>query len=214
LQFQTKEDHVANFLREGIISGRFPRGSRLKQEEIAIMLGTSITPVREALKLLDAEGYVVGASHRGAVVSPFNVNSAQEILDLRILLEGRLLLACMANLTAAKLDELSVLQTAFDEAAARNDRDTVRSINYRFHEQIYTAADLPETLALLRPLWARYPFDLVNKVEGRIKRAALEHRVLLEALISRDSVSALVALTEHIKSGWNEFKSTLSVPEV
>ena len=57
---RTKEEQVADFLREGIISGKYPRGSRLKQAEIAEQLGLSITPVREALKLLEAEGYVSG----------------------------------------------------------------------------------------------------------------------------------------------------------
>jgi DNA-binding GntR family transcriptional regulator len=56
MQFRTKEEQVADYLREGIIAGRFPRGARLKQQEIATLLNTSITPVREALKLLEAEG--------------------------------------------------------------------------------------------------------------------------------------------------------------
>jgi len=62
LDFRTKEEQVADYLREGIISGMFPRGSRLKQAEIAEKLQLSITPVREALKLLEAEGYVTGNS--------------------------------------------------------------------------------------------------------------------------------------------------------
>ena len=60
VQFRTKEEQVADFLREGIIAGRYPRGARLKQQEIADLLRTSITPVREALKMLAAEGYVTG----------------------------------------------------------------------------------------------------------------------------------------------------------
>ena len=68
MQFRTKEEQVADFLREGIIAGRFPRGARLKQQEIASLLQTSITPVREALKLLEAEGYVA-ATPIGAPLS-------------------------------------------------------------------------------------------------------------------------------------------------
>ena len=68
MEFRTKEEQVADYLREGIIAGRFPRGTRLKQQQIADMLSTSITPVREALKLLEAEGYVSGDNYRGAIV--------------------------------------------------------------------------------------------------------------------------------------------------
>ena len=77
--FRTKEGQVAEFLRERIISGYFARGQKLKQAEIAQMLDLSITPVREALKLLEAQGYVVGSSHRGAVVAPFQVSEAEEL---------------------------------------------------------------------------------------------------------------------------------------
>ena len=56
MEYRTKEEQVADYLREGIISGRLPRGARLKQTEIAQELKISITPVREALKLLEAEG--------------------------------------------------------------------------------------------------------------------------------------------------------------
>jgi len=69
-QFRPKEEKVADFLRESIISGRFARGERLKQQEIADRLKTSITPVREALKLLEAEGYVTADNYRGATVAP------------------------------------------------------------------------------------------------------------------------------------------------
>ncbi|WP_218190887.1 GntR family transcriptional regulator [Enhydrobacter aerosaccus] len=68
MEYRTKEEQVADFLREGIIASRFPRGTRLKQLDIAKLLQTSITPVREALKLLAAEGYVVGDSYCGALL--------------------------------------------------------------------------------------------------------------------------------------------------
>src|SRR3954468_22194656 len=87
LEYRTKEEQVADYLREGIIAGRFPRGARLKQQEIATLLNTSITPVREALKLLEAEGYVSGDAYRGAVVAPFDINASTETLNLRILLK-------------------------------------------------------------------------------------------------------------------------------
>ena len=83
MQFKTKEEQVADYLREGIIAGRIERGARLKQQEIATQLSTSITPVREALKLLEAEGYVTGDSYKGAVVAPFDLEASTEVLKDR-----------------------------------------------------------------------------------------------------------------------------------
>src|SRR5690606_10251885 len=101
-----KEEQVANFLREGIIAGRFPRGARLKQQEIATLLQTSITPVREALKLLEAEGYVTSDNYRGATVAPFNIEASREVLNLRILLESQLVRGAVEHATAADITEL------------------------------------------------------------------------------------------------------------
>ncbi len=205
---QTKEEYVADYLREGIISGQFPRGSKLKQAQIAEMIGTSITPVREAIKLLEAEGFVLGSSHRGAIVAPFDINATEEITDLRVTLECKLALKAVSKLSDRDLDELRALQDQIEAASQSGDRDAVRSINYRFHELIYQAADLPQTLRFVRTLWARYPFDLINKLDSRIDRASQEHREMLSALISRDEAAFLAALRTHIRAGWDEFKAS------
>lgn len=207
LLHQTKEERVADYLREGIISGRFPRGSKLKQAEIAEMIGTSITPVREAIKLLEAEGFVLGSSHRGATVAPFDIDATEEIVDLRITLESKLALLAIAKLTPENIEALRNLQTEIETAAKISDRETVRIVNYRFHEMVYLAADLPQTLRFVRILWAKYPFDLINKLDRRVERASSEHREMLSAIIARDEAAMLSALRLHILSGWEEFKT-------
>ncbi|WP_292057639.1 MULTISPECIES: GntR family transcriptional regulator [unclassified Martelella] len=208
MKHQTKEEQVADYLREGIISGKFPRGSKLKQAEIAESIGMSITPVREALKLLAAEGFILGTSHRGATVAPFDINATEEIVDLRVTLESKLALRAMERLTTQQVDELRDLQAQLEAAAARDDKDAVRSINYRFHEVLYSAAGLPQTLRFVRALWARYPFDLINRLENRIDRASKEHREMLGAILSRDEGAMLSALRSHIRAGWDEFKAS------
>ena len=205
---QTKEELVADFLREGIISGRFPRGSKLKQAEIAEMIGMSITPVREAIKLLEAEGFILGSSHRGAVVAPFDIHATEEIVDLRVTLECKLALRALDRLTPENIEELRGLQREIEDAAQRGDREAVRVINFRFHELLYMAADLPLTLRFVRTLWARYPFDLINKLDNRIDRASDEHREMLRALIESDEAALLAALRTHIRAGWEEFKAS------
>ncbi|CDI12347.1 GntR family transcriptional regulator [Agrobacterium salinitolerans] len=210
VKFRTKEEFVADFLREGIISGRFARGSKLKQAELAQLIGTSITPVREAIKLLEAEGFVLGDSHRGAIVAPFDMDATEEIVDLRVTLESKLALAAMKRLTPQTMEDLRNLQGQIEEAASRGDREAVRVINYRFHEAIYMASELPQTLQFVRTLWARYPFDLINKLENRIDRASAEHREMLSAIIVRDEAAMLTALRSHIRAGWDEFKASYS----
>jgi DNA-binding GntR family transcriptional regulator len=207
MEFRTKEEQVADFLREGIISGMFPRGSRLKQAEIAERLQLSITPVREALKLLEAEGYITGNSYRGACVAPFDVSASVEVLDLRLQLESRLIRATAEKVTAQDIAALQALNAEFEQAFSLGDRAAARGINYRFHRRLYSMAAMPQTLHFVQILWARYPFDLINAVAGRGKHAAAEHDEILRALSSGDVSAAMLAMRKHIESGWSLLES-------
>jgi DNA-binding GntR family transcriptional regulator len=208
MDFRTKEEQVADFLREGIISGAFPRGSRLKQAEIAERLQLSITPVREALKLLEAEGYVTGDSYRGVSVSPFDASASEEVLELRLVLESRLLRGTAERLTAQDFTTLRALADEFEQAFNVGDRAAARGVNYRFHRHLYSLADMPQTLHFVQILWARYPFDLINAVEGRGKEAAKEHDEILRALLDGDVSAAMLAMRKHIESGWSLLKKS------
>lgn len=211
MQFKTKEEQVADFLREGIISGRFARGVRLKQQEIATLLNTSITPVREALKLLEAEGYVAGDSFKGAVVAPFDIEASSEVLSLRILLETQLVKGAVERAKGADIAELKVMAEEFAAAFDAGDNETARAANYRFHHRLFEVAAMPQTLHFVQILWARYPFDLINRLSGRVSRAAQEHDDMLAAIIAGDTAAAMLATRQHIEAGWVELRDSLSM---
>jgi DNA-binding GntR family transcriptional regulator len=210
MEFRTKEEQVADFLREGIISGMFKRGSRLKQAEIAEQLQLSITPVREALKLLEAEGYVTGNSYRGACVAPFDASASEEVLDLRLQLESRLIRGALQHVTGQDISELQAMNADFGRAFELGDRAAARGINYRFHRKLYGIAAMPQTLHFVQILWARYPFDLINAIEGRGKQAAAEHDEIMRALVSGDLPAAMLAMRKHIESGYSVLKAASS----
>lgn len=210
MEFRTKEEQVADFLREGIISGRFPRGARLKQQEIATMLNTSITPVREALKLLAAEGYVLGDSYRGATVAPFDLDASAEMLNLRILLETQLVRGAVEKVTGSDISELKVLAGEFASAFDAGDNEAARAANYRFHHRMFEIAAMPQTLHFVQILWARYPFDLINRLTGRVRRAAEEHDEMLAALIAGDAAAAMLATRQHIEAGFQELRASMA----
>ncbi len=207
--FKTKEEQVADYLREAIISGRIARGARLKQQEIASLLSTSITPVREALKLLEAEGYVTGDSYKGAVVAPFDIAASAEVLNLRILLETQLVKGAVERASGADIAELKVMADAFALAFEAGDNEAARAANYRFHHRLFAIAGMPQTLHFVQILWARYPFDLINRLKGRVSRAADEHDDMLAAIIAGDSSAAMLATRQHIEAGWMELRDSV-----
>jgi DNA-binding GntR family transcriptional regulator len=209
MEYRTKEEQVADYLREGIISGRLARGARLKQTEIAQELKISITPVREALKLLEAEGYLSSDSYRGATVAPFDVEASTEILKLRITLETQLVESAVRNITTDEIAELRELARQFEEAAVANDSTAARGINYRFHRRMYDFARLPKTLHFVQVLWAQYPFDVINRISGRALRAAKEHSELLKLIIEGDTAGAILTMRRHIETGWTELRESM-----
>lgn len=207
MDYRTKEEQVADYLRERILSGVYPRGSRLKQAEIAEQLHLSITPVREALKLLEAEGYIGGDSYRGARVAPFDASASGEILQLRLMLETQLVRACAERVTARDITDLRVLADEFALAFKAGDRAIARGVNYRFHRRMYDIAAMPQTLHFVQILWARYPFDLINAVQDRGQEAVDEHEDILQALTRGDASAAMLAMRQHIESGWSVLKT-------
>ena len=213
MEFKTKEDQIADYLREGIIAGRFPRGARLKQQEIATLLNSSITPVREALKLLQAEGYITGDNYKGATVAPLDIEASHEVLNLRILLETQLVKSAVERVTSADIAELRALAADFVRAYDEGDNEGARSANYRFHHRLFESAGMPQTLHFVQILWARYPFDLINRLSGRVSRAADEHAGMLDAIIAGDGAAAMLATRQHIEAGWQELRAVMAQEE-
>jgi DNA-binding GntR family transcriptional regulator len=204
--FKTKESQVADLLREQIMSGELKRGQKLKQAEIAESLHLSITPVREALKLLEAEGYVLGTSHRGAVVAPFQIDEVDELYELRLLFEPKLAREASRRMTPEGLAELVAINETMCDAFRKQDWPRMRSANYRFHFRLYEMADQVQTLHFVRVLWAKYPFDLLSVMPNRTADVVGEHGALLDALTERDARVVAKQLQAHIESGHRGFK--------
>jgi DNA-binding GntR family transcriptional regulator len=88
---------------------------------------------------LEAEGYVTGDSYRGACVAPFDESASEEVLELRLLLEARLIRRTAEKVTAHDITELQALAAEFEQAFNIGDRAAARGINYRFHRRLFEA---------------------------------------------------------------------------
>jgi DNA-binding GntR family transcriptional regulator len=140
-------------------------------------------------------------------VVPFDASASGEILQLRLLLEAQLVRGAVEKVTARDITELKALADEFAAAFKKGDRAAARGINYRLHRRLYDIAQMPQTLHFVQILWARYPFDLINAVQGRGKDAVKEHDEILHALSAGDASAAMLAMRRHIESGWAVLKS-------
>lgn len=210
MAFLTKLDHVAERLRERIISGEYPRGHKLKQADIAAELGVSITPVREALKALEMEGFVVSEPHRGLSVPNIDPERSKEIFELRIVLERMLAYTAGQRATKQDITELRAMHKEFVTLIKNGERYAIRAANVRFHFRLYEIADYPQTLQFVRVLWAKFPFNFHDDQAGRFKQLPHEHVEIIRKLEEGDAQGVADAMVKHIEAGWTRVEKNVT----
>lgn len=188
---------ISNILREEIISGELSGGVQLKQEELALKYGVSLSVLREALKSLEAEGLVVFYPNRGATVSELSADEAREIFDIRLFLELGALELAIPSLTDADIAAAErILQQLDSEAEGRR----LGELNWQFHETLYRASKRPKLLALIQNMHnnvERYMRLYLSTMNYQAKSQE-EHRRLLDACIQRDVKAAQELLRRHM----------------
>jgi len=209
LQYQTKKDFALGLIRDLIISGELENGAKLDQAELARKFQISLTPVREALRQLEAEGLVLGSAHKGVRVSSIDVESLENVHVLRRLVEP--FAAARATLSLGPDDAAMAAECLkrLERADSRADVLGVRAANYDFHYVLYSRTGLPLIEYVLKLLWARFPWDVLSVVPGRIKESRAEHKEILSAMESRDPAAAANAVDVHLVNSYNAIAAHL-----
>lgn len=188
---------IADNVRRLIEGGVYAPGAPLRQEEIAGRLGVSRIPVREAFRLLEADGLLTLHANRGAFVTRPSDDEVAELFDVRLLLEGDLLRRAVPRLTESTLDQIDWLDNRI--ATARTAADWVQ-YDEEFHLATYQPANRPRTVAwvtmLRRSLNAYYLRYLGPDTRAAAWRA--EHRALVRALRHHDVRKATKTLEQHL----------------
>ena len=199
---RTLSSAIVEQLRQGILAGTYAAGSQLRQDVLAEAFGVSRIPVREALFQLEAEGLVRIEPHKGAVVSAFSMEEIDDVFDLRVLLEPRLLAHSAPRLSADDYKDVAQLDSAFAAAIDQQDVASWGELNARFHLALYRHAPQPRTLAIVAALLQtseRYTRLQMNRAPA-LGRAQREHRKLLQLCRSGDMPQALDHLVAHIET--------------
>ncbi|MAO55909.1 MAG: GntR family transcriptional regulator [Rhodospirillaceae bacterium] len=185
-------------LRDAIKAGRYPPGTRVRETEVAAWLNVSRTPVREALRRLQADGLLVFEPWRGVVVAELDQQQIVEFYAMRRVLDG-----AAARLAAqhASEPELAYMEDCLTAAApSRGDADLMAEANRKFHDALFqaahnryllkSAAALSDALALLRGTTYSFP--------DRAETAHQEHRALMDAIRAREPDKAERLARKHI----------------
>ncbi len=175
-------------LKGALIAGSLRPGSRLVTKEIADKLGTSITPVREALLRLVSAGVLHAAPAQAFLVPEVTQVGYDEVNKIRRELEMMAVAAACERMTDSKLDELRKLSEAFHDAMSSNDVEKSLEANRIFRFTLYKQAEMPTLCALIEQLWMRIGpcFNYFHDQDIDLPAASYRYDELLDALEKRD----------------------------
>ena len=194
-------EEVAELLRQRIFARELEAGSWIDELRIAEALGISRTPLREALKVLAAEGLVTMKVRRGAYVTEVSEKDLRDVYHLLSLLESDAARVVAIRATEAQLAEIVASQTAL--AAAVDDRDRFFEINENFHMLLLAIADnrwRDQMVADLRKVMKLNRHHSLFK-EGRLAQSLAEHEGIVQALLAREPELAAQRMAAHFMNG-------------
>jgi DNA-binding GntR family transcriptional regulator len=193
-------------LRRRLADGTYPPGSHLREEELAAQLGVSRTPVREAVRRLDAEGWVRVVPNQGAFAAEWSITDMEEIFDLRALLESH---AAEHAATAPDRRGIEAMEAACEQAEAvlpGNDLAALEAIsdaNVRFHRALWEMSGQARCRTILHSL-AVPPMVLRNFRNfdaAGLRRSLDQHREMIAAIAAGNAGWAGAVMRAHVQAG-------------
>jgi DNA-binding GntR family transcriptional regulator len=199
----TLREKILENIRDAIISGALKGGSRVSEPDLAERYGISRTPIREAFRQLESEGFLTVIPRRGAVVSEFSVKDVEEFYAIKSILEGYAAHRACEKLTAKELDRLQAINDRLAELAAHNDIRTFFRIHNDFHDVFIKAADNEKLRELITSLVTRFQRLRLMSISlpGRMGISVQEHEKIIEAFRLKDAETAEMLVRKNAENG-------------
>jgi len=194
-------DDVAAVVRRRIFDGTYAAGSYVRLDQLAAELGISVTPVREALFELKAEGLLDQQPRRGFVIRRVTRRDITDVAEVQAFIGGELAARAAGAITDAELADLAAVQADLEAAYAAGDGERAVRCNHEFHRAINVAAHSPKLAQLMSQITRYAPEAVFPAVGGWPEESNRHHRRVLAALAAHDQEQARVAMAEHLTAG-------------
>ena len=194
---------IAEQLKQAIYAGEFKAGDRLNEAALAVRMGTSRGPIREAIRILTGTGLVTPVVNRGVFVRKVSIQEMLEIYDLRALVFGFAAARACEHVTDTHRQQFESLLEGMDAAAQAGDSGLYYELNVQFHELVLTlsnsrrAHQLYDSYVKELHLYRRQNFN----APGNMRRSNVEHRRIYEAIAKGNAAKAKQYAEEHIQAG-------------
>ena len=206
MKIESLVDHTSKYLEDMIIKGKLRPGQRIKEQEVSSQLGVSRPPVREAFKILEAEGLIKREPRRGVFVSEVTSNDIWEIYTLKIALYTLAVTLAIDRISdngIGKLEKIVAQMEVIVQDDTNPDIIRYEELNNLFHETTTILAGharLKKMVQSLNNQIKRVSYRSFTK-KGHLKSSCRYHRQILEAIKARDKILAERLTKEHIVKG-------------
>lgn len=211
---QSTADNLVVDIRRKIFAGQLVPGQRFSLRALATELGVSFIPVREALRTLESQGFVIADPGRRSVVAPLEPDDLRSIYRIRLRLEPEIAFRSCELLTPDDFDRLAEQIAQFSDED--KSIDDIYDAHHDFHLQLLRPAATDWDMRILENLWhaaeryVRLAFGQRDFTPGEHRRREISHRELLETFRARDPERAAFALREHLVANEQLAKQSLT----
>lgn len=196
---QTLREQIVSSLRESIIQGELSPGQKLTEPELAEKLGISRTPIREAFRQLESEGFLTVIPRRGAVVSRLTRKEIDDFYELKSLLEGYAARMAAERINEKGIEKLRKINEQLVSLAEKEDIETFFHKNEEFHRTFISYCQnekLQELREHMVQRFTRFRLEALS-VPGRLMESVHQHRTIIRALARKDGRLAEAVVLEH-----------------
>ncbi len=202
--YRTKTEMAFQTIRSLLLSGELSPGENMTYRQLSERLQMSQTPVREAVRRLEAEGLLRSQPHKGVSATDLrdlSIEEAQDLYLVRMLLEREAARLAASRIDAEQCDAMQQARLAMEEAAASDDPGRLRQLHGQWHFHVHRASGSPYLASLCASAWNRFPWEAVWVVPGRLERSMAQHREIEEAIFNGDGDAAARLMEEHVETG-------------
>jgi DNA-binding GntR family transcriptional regulator len=199
-RYATAAEFIIEALRHDILTGKLAPGEKLPLDALASRFGTSVIPIREALRVLEAERLIDLRPHKTATVAVLSLETIKDLYRVRLILDVEAVRMAHGNLPPGKLAEIRTVIDRMERAAERRDSLRAFALHNQIHFTIYEASGSPALVKILAGLWddtERYR-HAVKYHRSDIHTWADEHRLLVDLLETGTADEAARAIHEHL----------------
>jgi len=187
----TLREKIVETIRNAIVNGQLPAGSRVAEPDLADRFGISRTPIREAFRQLETEGFITVIPRKGAVVASLSAKDVSDFYDLKAVLEGYAARIAAKKLTEKDIAKMDSVNRQMEAAAGRKEVRRVLALHNEFHDIFLKACGNEKLHSIVQNLVMQFQrFRLILAMPGRIEGIIQQHREIIEAFQERDEALA------------------------